>query len=76
MKDGLTLTVKTTHERMLYRVRYFHTPLDDTARTYWSDARTVASLANRFVRDDEIEVMIEGDDGGVWTPEQFKTVAA
>lgn len=61
---------------MLYRVRFFHTPMNEIAHTYWSDARTVLNLARSFVRDGEIEVMVESDDGGVWTPEQFKVVAA
>jgi len=57
---------------MLFRVRYRHLPIDQTARTYWTDARSALALAMRFVKDGEPEVMLESDGGGVWTPEQFK----
>ena len=60
---------------MLYRVRYRHFPMDQIARTYWSDARSVLKLADRLVSEQEAEVMIESEDGGVWTPEQFRVVA-
>lgn len=59
---------------MLYRVRYRHFPIDQIARSYWTDAKSALALADRFVRDGEPEVMLESDDGGVWTPEQFRAV--
>ena len=58
---------------MLYRFRYRHLPIDQIARSYWSDGRTTLALATRFENDGEPDVMIEDQDGGEWTTAEFRT---
>ena len=57
---------------MLYRFRYRHLPIDQIARSYWSDDRATLALAERLERAGEPEVMIEDDEGREWTTVEFR----
>ena len=59
---------------MLYRFRYRHMPIDQIARSYWSDDRSTLALAARFERDGEPDVMIEDRESNEWTVAQFRAL--